>query len=112
MQRLSCALGLGAVLTGCGQPLPERSVAAQVTAIMPRASRGQPEAVVVTLRSDAGLTAARTILIARLTCGIGDSIRAKARGVVLILDENTCEREPSLPPRQDGWFGDAPTNGS
>ena len=93
MQRLWCALWLCAVLASCGAPLPERTVTARVISITPRLSRWHTDEVVMTLRSDAGLTATRSILISRLTCSIGDSASVKARGTTLILDDHTCARD-------------------
>lgn len=102
MQRSIIGVVFALALVGCGEWQPERKVMATVIAITPRLSRWKPHEVVVTLRSNKGLTAAKSVQIARLACRMGDSTLVKVRGVTLVLDDGTCERGPPLPPGREG----------
>lgn len=48
--------------------------------------------VVVTARSQDGAFGAKSVLMARLKCRVGDTVHASARGLALTLDDRACER--------------------
>ena len=51
-----------------------------------------PEEAVVTARSPAGAFGTKTVRAKRLSCRVGDTVRASAQGIALTLDEGACER--------------------
>jgi hypothetical protein len=72
---------------------PKRQVWAVVVSIASHPNpKWHPEEVVVTARSPAGAFGTKTVRAKRLSCRVGDTVRATAQGIALTLDEGTCER--------------------
>lgn len=80
-----------AMMPACSEQ-PIRKTSAVVTDIAPRVSRWRTDEVLVTVRSEDGLIGSEFIEEARLTCRLGDKVRALVRGVALSLDGRTCHR--------------------
>lgn len=85
---LAAAIALGS----CSEQ-PKREVWALVVSIAPHPNpKWHPEEVVVSVRSDRGAVGTKTVLASRLSCRVGDTVRAVAQGIALTLDARACER--------------------
>ena len=92
MRALYPALVATAFLAACSEQ-PNREVWAVVVSIAPHASpKWRPDEVVVTARSQDGAMGSKSLLTARLTCRVGDTVHASARGITLSLDDHACEQ--------------------
>jgi len=64
-----------------------------VVSIAPHSNpKWHPDEVIVTARSEDGAIGSKSVLTARLTCRVGDTIHASARGLALTLDDHACEQ--------------------
>lgn len=91
MARLLLIVGVMA-LPSC-TPQPQHDVSAVVVSMAPRANpRWNANKMVVTIRSPDGAVGSKSILIERLNCRVGDTVRATARGIALALNDGECER--------------------
>jgi hypothetical protein len=48
--------------------------------------------VVVTARTQSGVLGTKSVLTARLSCHVGDTVHASVEGVALTLDDHACTR--------------------
>ena len=72
---------------------PKRETWALVVGIARQANpKWHPDELLVTARSETGAVGTKTVETNRLTCRVGDTVRASSRGIALTLDENACVR--------------------
>jgi len=92
MRSLYPALVATAFLGACSEQ-PKREAWAVVVSIAPLSNpKWHPDEVIVTARSEDGAIGSKSVLTARLTCRVGDTIHASARGLALTLDDHACEQ--------------------
>jgi hypothetical protein len=92
MRTAGIVLLAGMIASASCTEQPKREAWAVVVDIGPQANpRWHPDEVVVTARSEDGAVGSKSIQRARLTCHVGDTIHASARGIALTLDATSCE---------------------
>jgi hypothetical protein len=78
--------------SGCSKQ-PEHEVWAVVISIAPHSNpKFYPDELVVTAKSQQGIMGMKSVLATQLNCQVGDTVRAKARGLALELDARACKR--------------------
>jgi hypothetical protein len=93
MRKLRPVLLASILLSPSCHEQPKRQVWALVVSITAHGNpKWHPEEVVVTARSPEGAAGTKTVLAERLSCRVGDTVRATAQGIALTLDAQACER--------------------
>jgi hypothetical protein len=93
MRPIRLAVLVGTIVSGACNEQPKREAWALVVSIAPRPNpQWHPDELVVTARSPDGAVGTKTVVRARLSCRVGDTVHASARGIALTLDAGACER--------------------